>query len=507
MQRYLTKIKYVLGLSLALSATGCTDKLEEVQPQTSLNRELILTDPNAAMTLYYGVYSSFRNYHGTFFQLGEMRSEIWADGLFTESEDGGLRNYYAHNISANVVPAGNWAGFYSLLDKVNSVITLFPMTLVPEEQRNRALAEVYGMRAYIYYTMLKTWGGVPLTTEPVTEVKNLADLYKERAAPEAVMAQIKADIEQSLTLFGGDNNLSAKRIFWNRAATLTLKGDVYIWSGTHMGGGSADLAVAQQALEEVTTIAGLGLRANYADIFNAAMEANNQEKIFAISYEKNEATMGVYGSFLVNTTQASTLLLDPFTNPRPVSQVYPFVSGASRVGLSAAMIEKLNDPNDTRAAATFQVMYRNNPPTYPIAAVLLTKFVGRVDAGSQLYDVDFPIYRFADVLLMLAEAKTKQGIDPSAEINLIRQRAYGNTYIPYTNGSQQENMRAILEEDLREFVGEGKRWWSLRRAGNEWVFNYVDPVYLAPGQEYKFLLPISVGMLNSDPKLTQTPGY
>ncbi|PTX18041.1 hypothetical protein C8N40_10780 [Pontibacter mucosus] len=59
-------------------------------------------------------------------------------------------------------------------------------------------------------------------------------------------------------------------------------------------------------------------------------------------------------------------------------------------------------------------------------------------------------------------------------------------------------MRAILEE--------GRRWWSIRRAGNEWVFAYVDQVYLAPGQEYK-LLPISVGMLNSDPKLTQTPGY
>ncbi|PVY43774.1 RagB/SusD family nutrient uptake outer membrane protein [Pontibacter virosus] len=507
MKRYLSKLKYVLVLSLALSATGCSDKLDEVQPQTALNRDLILKDPNAAMTLYYGVYSSFRNYHGTFFQLGEMRSEIWADGLFTESEDGGLRNLHAHNISANVVPFGNWAGFYGLLDKVNTVITLFPMTLVPEEQRNRALAEAYGLRAYIYYTMLKTWGGVPLTTEPVTEVKNLADLYKERATPEAVMAQIKADLEQSLTLFGSDNNMSAKRIFWNRAATLTLKGDVHIWSGTHMGGGSADLAIAQQSLEEVTMIAGLGLRENYADIFNATMEANNKEKIFAISYEKNEATMGVYGSFMVNTTQASTLVLDPFTNPRPVSQVYPFVAGASRVGMSAAMIEKLNDPNDTRAAATFQVMYRNTPPTYPIAAVLLTKFVGRVDAGMQLYDVDFPIYRFADVLLMLAEAKTKLGGDPSAEINLIRQRAYGNDYTPYTKGSQQEDMRAILEEDLREFVGEGKRWWSLRRAGNEWVFNYVDPVYLAPGQEYKFLLPISVGMLNSDPKLTQTPGY
>jgi hypothetical protein len=507
MKSYLSKFKYVLGLSLALSATGCTDTLEEVQPQTSLNRDLILTDPNAAMTLYYGVYGSFRNYHNTLFQLGEMRSEIWADGLFTESEEGGLRNYYTHNISANVVPATNWAGFYGLLDKINTVIKLFPMTLVPEEQRNRVLADMHGLRAYVYYTMLKTWGGVPLTTEPVTEVKSLTDLYKERATPEAIMAQIKADIEQSLALYGGNNNLPGKRIFWNRAATLTLKGDVHIWSGTNMGGGGADLATAQKALEEVTTIGGLGLRANYADVFNPATENNNSEIIFAISYEKNEGTMGVYGNFTVNTTQASTLLLDPFTNPRPVSQVYPFVAGASRVGLSAKMIEKLNNPNDSRMATTFKVMYRNSPPTYPIAAVMLTKFIGRVDAGAQLYDTDFPIYRFADVLLLLAEAKTKQGIDPSTEINAIRQRAYGSNYTPYTNGSPQENMQAILEEDLREFIGEGKRWWSLRRAGNEWVFRYVDPVYLAAGQEYKLLLPISVGMLNSDPKLTQTPGY
>ncbi|MCJ8165690.1 RagB/SusD family nutrient uptake outer membrane protein [Pontibacter sp. E15-1] len=513
MKRYLSTIKYALGLTLALGTTGCSDQLDEVQPQTSLNRDLILSDPNAAMTLYYGVYGSFRSYHGTLFSLGEMRSEIWADGLFTESEDGGFRNYYTHNLSANNVPAGNWAGFYSLLDKINTAIKLFPQTPVPEDQRNRVLAELHGMRAYVYYTMLKTWGGVPLTTEPVTEVGSLPDLYRERATPAAVMAQVKADVEQSLALFNGDNTLSAsftgtsKHIYWSRTATLTLKGDANIWSGTHMGGGAADFASAQQALEEVTTIGGLGLAANYADIFNSTKEVSNPEIIFAISYEKDEATTGVYSSFRVNTTQASTLLLDPFTDPKPVSDVYPYVSGASRVGLSAAMIEKLRDPEDERIAASYEIMYRNAPPTFPIAGVLLTKFVGRQDAGAQLYDVDFPIYRFADVLLLLAEAKTKQGLDPSTEINLIRERAYGSDFIPYQNGSQQENMRAILEEDLREFIGEGKRWWSLRRAGDAWVFAYVDPVYLAPGQEYKFLLPITVGMLNADPKLEQTPGY
>ncbi|TPE43901.1 RagB/SusD family nutrient uptake outer membrane protein [Pontibacter mangrovi] len=513
MRRYLSTIKYALGISLVLGATGCSDQLDEVQPQTSLNRDLILSDPNAAMTLYYGVYGSFRSYHYTLFTLGEMRSEIWADGLFTESEDGGLRNYYTHNIDANNVPAGNWAGFYSLLDKINTAIKLFPQTPVTEDQKTRVLAEMHGLRAYVYYTMLKTWGGVPLTAEPVTEVGSLEELYKERATPEAVMAQVKADIEQSLSLFADDDALAAgftgtsKHIYWNRAASLTLKGDAYIWSGTHMGGGSADLATAQQALEEVSTISGLGLVENYADLFDPAREANNPEIIFAISYEKDEATTGVYSSFRVNTTQAGTLLLDPYTNPRTVAQAYPYLAGASRVGLSESMIQKLQSSEDERIDATFEVMYRNDPPAYPIAGVLLTKFAGREDAGSQLYDVDFPVYRYADVLLMLAEAKAKQGGDPSAEINQIRERAYGSSYTPYADGSQEQDLRAILEEDLREFIGEGKRWWSLRRAGDEWVFAYVDPVYLAPGQEYKFLLPISVSMLNSDPKLEQTPGY
>ena len=129
-----------------------------------------------------------------------------------------------------------------------------------------------------------------------------------------------------------------------------------------------------------------------------------------------------------------------------------------------------------------------------------------MDAGAQLYDNDFPVYRFADVLLLLAEAKTKLNEDPAAEINAIRQRAY-TTPVVFTKGTVSDNMNAILEEYLREFIGEGKRWWALRRAGNSYVFANIKPAFLAPGQEFKFLLPITVGMLNSDPKLTQTPGY
>ncbi len=502
--------KILLASSLICTAGlfSCQDKLREVVPQTTLNQTLVLADPGAALTLYTGVYASLRNYQSTLVNLGEMRSDLWADGLFTESEDGGLKQYWSHNISATNVPADNWGNFYALLDRVNTVIKLFPNAPLDEAKRKTYLAEMYGLRAFIYYTMLRTWGGVPLRTEPITTIDNLTDLYTTRATPEEVMKLIKSDLEQSLTLFGGSTTFATKRVYWNRAATLTLKGDVFIWSGTHLGGGSADFTTAKTALEEVKALPTLGLLPNYADVFDPTKEATNRELIFALSFEKNEATQGAYGSFLVNTTQAGTLVFDPVPGPGvAVNAAYPFVAGASRVGMSDAMIKRLmSDPADTRIKNSFRVMYRN-AAGFSIAGVMLTKFIGRVDAGIQLYDNDFPVYRYADVVLLLAEANTKLGNDPSADINAIRQRAYGTGFTRYAAGSQEANMNAILDEYLREFIAEGKRWYALRRAGNAYVFSAVNPKYLAANQTYKLLLPISVTMLNTDPKLSQTPGY
>lgn len=494
---------------LLWSVAGCKKQLEEVGPQTSLNPNLILTDPGAANTLYHGVYASFRSYQSTFFVLGEMRSDLWADGIFTESEDAGLKQYWSHNISQANAPAANWAGLYSLINRINNVIKLFPQAPIDEDRKKIQLAEMYGLRAYTYYTLLKTWGKVPITTEPVTTIGNLSDLYKARSPEDSVMMLIKSDIEQSLTLFGANNALPVKRVYWNRPASLILKGDVYIWSATHMGGGNTDLTTAKTALEEVKALTTLGLQTNFADVFDPTKENNNKEIIFAINYEKDQAQLNYFGagSFSVNSTQAVTLVFDPVPGPAvPVNAAYPYVAGANRVGFSSAMITRLNDPNDKRIRPSFRIMQGNASP-YSIRGIMLTKFLGRVDAGTQLYDNDYPIYRYADVLLLLAEANTKLGLDPSADINLIRQRAYGAGYTPFVNGSQVANMNAILEEYLREFIGEGKRWWALRRAGNQYVFDNIKPAYLSSTQAYKLVLPITITMLNSDPLLKQTTGY
>ncbi|HMU57080.1 MAG TPA: RagB/SusD family nutrient uptake outer membrane protein [Chitinophagaceae bacterium] len=494
---------------LMLGIFSCTKELDEVVPQDAISKDQALKDPNAARTLYHGVYGIFRSYNATFYQLGEMRSDIWVDGLFTESVDGGLQNLYRHNISNLNVPFTNWGSFYNLIYNFNSVLKIIPQTTLPDAEKNKILAEVYGLRAYVYYTMLRTWGAVPLNTEPVETINNTAETYKRRTGADTIMTQIKSDIEQSLQLFGSANTLSTgKRVYWSRVASLILKGDVFIWSGTHMGGGNADFTIAKSTLQEVRNLQGasLDLQTNYADIFDPTKKNNNKEIIFAINYELQQAQMGVFGNFLVNSIQASTLSFAQATTPT-VSSAYPYVNGANRVGMNQAMINRLTAlPADQRISNSFRVMYSNASP-FAVRGIFLTKYIGTTSGTSQIYNNDYPVYRYADVLLLLAEAKAKLGEDPSAEINAIRQRGYGATYTPHVNGSITENMNAVLEEYLREFIAEGKRWWALRRAGDSYVYANLNPTYFSATSTAKFLLPLSQTMLTSDPLLTQTPGY
>ncbi|MBU6262224.1 MAG: RagB/SusD family nutrient uptake outer membrane protein [Bacteroidetes bacterium] len=501
---------FILALSLAvIGLNSCTKQLDEVVPQSSISKDQALVDPNAARTLYYGVYGLFRNYTSTFYQLGEMRGDIWVDGLFTESVDGTLQNLYRHNISALNVPFTSWGGLYNLIYNFNNVIKIIPQTPLSDAEKTRILAEVYGLRAYVYYNMLITWGAVPLNTTPIETITNTAETYKPRTTADSIMIQIKSDIAKSLSLFGPTNTVSTgKRVVWSRLATLILKGDVFIWSGTHMGGGSADFSTAKSALQEVTSLqsANMNLVSSYKDIFDPTKKTNNPEIIFAVNYELQQAQLTFFSSFLVNSIQANTLSFAQAAAPT-VSADFPYVNGANRIGLNQAMITRLTTgPSDQRIANSFKIMYSNAAP-FSIRGVMLTKYIGTTAGTTQVYNNDYPIYRYADALLLMAEAKAKLGEDPSAEINAIRQRAYGSSYIPYVNKTTTENMNAILEEGLREFIGEGKRWYALRRAGDSYVYANISSTYLNPSSTAKLLLPISVTMLNEDPLLKQTAGY
>jgi hypothetical protein len=498
------KIKYFI-LLFVLGFTACEDKID-LTPTSSLAFNGFWESEEAVNAAHSGLYGAFRNYSYTFWQMGELRSDIWGGKTFESPYNEWI---IEQTIDEENVPWSSWAGYYSLIHKLNDFITNAPsVDFTVEERKQHMLGQAYGLRAYVYFVMLKAWGGVPLTTEPQVQL-DLSQLSKARDSEEDVMAQIKKDLTASLEKFGNDDSyFKGGRVYWSKSATQVLKGEVYIWSGSHMGGGAADFNTAKTALQSVTNA---GLLDNYADVFNYSNKDNN-ELIFALDFKIDEAS-NFYSLFTARTTE----IIGKFDQHGNVVIDYlESTNAASRYGVSEKMLLAMNDPQDARRDATLIMMYSEVPaspvyvegdPTYLTS--LLNKFMGTLDGGSRKYVSDIPVYRYADVLLLLAEAKNLLDEDPSDEINQIVERAYGDNYDEaihgYVNGTKAENIQKILDERLKEFLGEGKRWWDLRRAGDSYVINNND--YLFPGDEYKLLLPISKDMIGRNPLLTQTPGY
>ncbi|MCW0483899.1 RagB/SusD family nutrient uptake outer membrane protein [Gaoshiqia sediminis] len=490
--------KYII-LILSIALFGACEL--DMQPESELTYNGFWESEEAVKAAHTGIYASYRGYAYTIWQMGELRSDIWG-GNTIESPFG--TDLIDNNISTSIVHFGNWANFYGLLHYINDFIANAPnVTFANEADKNHMLGQVYGIRAQIYYTMVKAWGDVPISTEPLLEV-DLEKLKKPRSPKAEVMQQIKSDIAKSLEYFGSDNGLWLnKNVYWSKAATLALKGDVYLWSGKVLGGGTADFTEAKNALSQVT---GFSL-VEYNKLWGQANE-NNNEFIFSFDYQQDQAD-NYYASFTGRAVDFAGLFDDAGNSVASL-----VVNGASRFGPSDKLLLAMDDANDLRRE-TFVRLYSDGAVHFPYQAgdatykgAVLAKFLGIIgDDGSRKNYNNVPLYRYADVLLLLAEAKNNLNEDPSAEINAVRERAYGENFAgnEFTNGTKAENTQAILDERLKEFVGEGKRWWDLVRAGDGIVFDEVAT--LNASEAYKIYYSISQSMLANDSELTQTEGY
>ncbi|MBJ7879786.1 RagB/SusD family nutrient uptake outer membrane protein [Gelidibacter salicanalis] len=499
--------KYIYIFIAVITLSACESELEIKSP-SELTAAGFWDTEEGAKAAHTGLYGTYRFSNYTFWLLGEIRSDVWGGDTF---ESASALDLIRSNFTVTTAPFGGWAGLYSNMHKLNDFIKNVPnVPFTKEEEKNHLMGQAYGLRAFYYYTLLKTWGGVPIVLEPLSTV-DPAGLSRARSSQSEVMAQIKMDITASLSAFGSDNSFwEGSNVYWSKAASLTLKGDVYIWSGNLMGGGNADFSEAKTALEQISSL-GVSLEPSYASLWGIDNE-DNSEFIFSVQYKENEFS-NFYNSFTGRSTE-----INPAFDDSGASMNGFIINGANRFGPSEKTLLTLDDNEDTRKAVNFIYLYANDNegagyPNYNAAnyfGAVFKKFLGVEDGtGGRIFENDVPLYRYADVVLMLAEAKNLLGEDPSAEINQIRERAYGADYDPavhgYVNSSPTANANAILNERYKEFIGEGKRWWDLRRAGNSFVIDNIS--FLNPGDEYKLILPITNDMIGRNPLLEQTPGY
>ncbi|NGM63582.1 RagB/SusD family nutrient uptake outer membrane protein [Sphingobacterium sp. SGG-5] len=490
-------MKTTLKIGIALLSfliLGCEKHLD-LSPESSITKGSFWKTPEDVEGAVNGMYAKLRNESNlNLFIWGEARSEMMEGSVAGTL---GYDRYYNQYIS-QVSPGPQWSNMYALIDICNLVLKYAPnISYTQEDDRNNALGQAYTMRAYAYFTLVRLFGGVPLRTEPL-ESYDPATIQVPRTAKDKIFELIKSDIDKALQLFP-NNNFSSGRAKWSKPALNTLKADVYLWTGKLEGGGDDDFLTALTALEAVQT-ADVAL-INYADVFKYANKGN-KEVIMAINYALNESgeMEFAHNMYLANAGDLPSYV--PQTQKDIVGTPKP---GNGNVWRIRKLVRDQFTNDDVRKAATYIDVQSADGTQYYTNYGL--KFNGTVDLGLRRFLNDWIIYRYADVLLMKAEAKNALEQDPSTEMEEIRRRAYGTNYSShiFVNGSKTANDNAILKERLFEFALEGKRWWDLLRFQK--AFTLVPALQGRQSESYLLLWPLSSEVRSREVLVDQTPGY
>jgi hypothetical protein len=187
--------------------------------------------------------------------------------------------------------------------------------------------------------------------------------------------------------------------------------------------------------------------------------------------------------------------------------IFPIGGGQGLMITSDLVRDQFSLEDARRDASFYEIFTINEGGQREYFSNISMKFRGTIIGGNRVFLSDPILYRYADVLLMKAEAKNALGQDPSVEMNRVRERAYGENFENhvFVSGSKEENDEAILQERLLELVYEGKRWWDLVRFDK--AFDLVPSLQDRKGEDYLLLFPIDNNVLSLEPNVEQNPGY
>jgi hypothetical protein len=442
-------------------------------------------------------------------------TEVSSDQTITTQTSGSRYEMDSYTLTASTEWLWRvWQQIYGAIGASNFLIQYVPpMSQVSQDVKNRYLGAAKFHRAFNYFNAVRVWGGVPLVMRPDTSV---AQAESTAHAPRAPMAEvydsIVKDLQDAASLLparwpGSTTPDDGRPTRWAAQAMLA---DVYM----NMSGALVQAdhwADAARAAKAVIDSGGYSLVPNFADLW-LIKNKNGPEHIYSIQFQGVKRNLftcqsrpsGVGTESCSNywfTTEAFMNSFDSADARKPVTFLTQVTAGTVTYYYNRTASDGKGKPfGDYRSRGIgFEPYYG--------------KFFdaggpGMINQSNSRTDLNWPIYRYAEVLLTYAEAENEAvGPDASAytQINAVRRRAQ----LPdLTLGLSQDQFRdSVRVERSHELAFESKRLFDLKRWGTFASVLSNDPVARTGVQPYHMLMPIPQYEMNLDPALAQNPGY
>jgi hypothetical protein len=477
----------MLCLAIAVGAAGCDDLLTET-PHAFLTTEIFYETPADAESAITATYQPLIS-NGAFNQSVWWAIEGAADNVRINPTEPNASivqltrlTYDANN---PYVTAG-WRQFYTTINRANVVLARVPGIDMPETRRSQILGEAKFLRALSYFYLVRLYGDVPLVR---TEEEAL-DQSIARSPREEVYQLILQDAQEAaaaLPMRWGANDLGRA----SRGAALALLADVHLWR--------QEWPEAAEAARQIIDSGEYALEDDYLAAFEPGSQ-NGREEIFAL---QAGLVSGGPGTRMVEWYYPYTPLLRPGTGGgwgtlQPTLEFY-----ASYI------------PGDYRKDAGYFTETETLQGEHDTFEPHVHKYRPSVLTGQG--DVNIPMYRYADVLLMYAEALNESG-SPSDAVKYVNQvRARARNGAGTEDRTQPADLPAMSQADLRaaifqergwELAHEGKRWFDVVRRGPDFFLQQMtaDPT-ATDVQVTDMLWPIPQGEIELNPNLSQNSGY
>ncbi|MEJ7767520.1 MAG: RagB/SusD family nutrient uptake outer membrane protein [Chitinophagaceae bacterium] len=475
------KINVAVVMTLLLMGS-CKKDFIELAPLSTVSVDILFKTDKDFQDAIVGAYSVLRLQGPNIWVFGDLPSDDTEQQFFTSVSLVGVDNF-SININDNVL-ISTWRNNYSMISRCNIILSkLEGANAAVITNKDKYIGEAKFLRALAYFDLVRIFGDVPSVKTPLTTV----EAYKvgrekvDKIYDDIIVADL-IDAEKKLPLkyTGADVGRATS------GAAKSLLGKVYLTR--------KDFVKAAPKLQEVTGM-GYSLLPVFNNLFNYQQEEHHGEYIFDIEYEEG---VGL-GSTFTNTFAPGYAIVLNF---------YGITGQGGSAGSPSEEMFTLFEPNDSRRDITVAKGFTDNngnyipTPTFDIRTFTKKYFTKTLRAGDS--KANWKVLRYADVLLMYAEALNENGNTALAleNLNKVRVRAKLNPLANLTKDQVRE--RIYLERRLELYL-EGHRWFDLVRTGR--ALSVMQSKGMKPFMTV-FPIPLSqIQLINDNAVLPQNPGY